>query len=87
MALIDDLAICPISDWLEVIAAQGLPVLFLRGSKSLIWPKDSYEAAKTRFHHCANFSFREIAEAGHGLPFEQKAEFVKQILDFYDNFP
>jgi pimeloyl-ACP methyl ester carboxylesterase len=68
--------------WLQELAAQGMPILVLRGAKSLVWSHEEFEKEKEVFSPYANVRFQEVADAGHGLPFEQRLAFVKILGNF-----
>lgn len=68
--------------WLKALAANGLPILALRGANSLVWSHAEFEFEKSQFEEFENVSFEEFPNAGHGLPFEQRIAFVKRLRSF-----
>jgi esterase len=71
-----------VGTWVEVLASRGMPVLVLRGANSLVWTHEEFEAEIARFAKYPSVKFEEFAGAGHGLPFEKRAEFVKRVREF-----
>ena len=61
-----------VRDSLLDLAQHQMPVLVLRGQKSLVWAKEEYEKERQFFKDCSSLEFSEIPNAGHGLPFEQR---------------
>ncbi len=72
----------PIDAWLKEGLKLGVPMLFLRGAKSLIWSDASYEAQKDSYQYPPQIQFESWPEASHGLPFEKKSDFVVRIRTF-----
>ncbi|MGZ3688289.1 MAG: alpha/beta fold hydrolase [Bdellovibrionota bacterium] len=68
--------------WVRELAARGMPVLVLRGERSLVWSHEEYEAERAGLADLASVEFREVPGAGHGLPFEQRPEFVRIMREF-----
>jgi esterase len=68
--------------WLKALAAQGLPILALRGANSLVWSHAEFEYEKSQFAEFADVRFEEFPNAGHGLPFEQRIAFIKRLREF-----
>lgn len=67
----------PTREWLQDFARQtGKPVHVLRGANSRVFSKIEFEKERTAFQGIENVAFHEIAGAGHGLPFEKRAEFL-----------
>lgn len=71
-----------VREWLRVLTARGMPVLALRGATSRVWSREDYLAEMRFFAKAPSIEFREIAETGHGLPFEKRLEFVGLLKDF-----
>ena len=69
--------------WIRATALSGIPVLVLRGAESRVWSKEDYEEEKNQFRDLPNVHFEEVAGAGHGLPFEKRAEFVSRLRLFF----
>jgi pimeloyl-ACP methyl ester carboxylesterase len=68
--------------WLMDLGKRGMPILILRGARSLVWSHEEFENEKLLFKEYNSIHFLEIANAGHGLPFEQRAVFLQTILEF-----
>lgn len=68
--------------WLDEAVTKKTPTLFLRGMKSRFWEKNDFEADKNRYAGVSNFEFKEVPDAGHGLPFEKRAEFISILTDW-----
>lgn len=69
--------------WMEEYArATGRPVYVLRGSESGVYRAAEFAADRARYASLPNVKFVEIAGAGHGLPFEKRAEFVALIREW-----
>jgi pimeloyl-ACP methyl ester carboxylesterase len=71
-----------IRDWVRELAERGIPILALRGEQSNVWSSDEFEAERKHFSDLPLVRFREIAGAGHGLPFEKRAEFIAELVAF-----
>jgi pimeloyl-ACP methyl ester carboxylesterase len=65
--------------WVREVGERGTPVLVLRGARSLVWSAEDYAAEAERFRGLASIQFRELEDAGHGLPFEKRAEFCALV--------
>ncbi len=65
--------------WVHEAASRGIPVLVLRGARSLVWSSEEFEAEKTFFQNVPQVVFEEFEGAGHGLPFEKRPEFVARL--------
>ena len=71
-----------VRDWVLELAARGMPILVLRGERSLVWSHEEFEAERERFVAFPSVRFEEMPGAGHGLPFEQRVEFVRRLREF-----
>jgi pimeloyl-ACP methyl ester carboxylesterase len=69
--------------WVRELGERGMPILVLRGERSLVWTREEYLAEKARFADLPSVEFREFAGAGHGLPFEKRPEFVAAIESWF----
>ena len=70
----------PNGPFVEAFAREtGRPVKILRGTNSLVYERDAYLADQAEFAHLKNVEFIEFKDAGHGLPFEKRADFVKWL--------
>jgi len=66
--------------WMEEFArTTGKPVHIIRGERSLVYEKPAYLADKEKYAPIPNIQFMEFAGAGHGLPFEKRAEFLALV--------
>lgn len=68
-----------IRDWILDLGRGGMPIRLLRGQKSLVWRKEEFDHEREAFRNIPNVEFHEIPNAGHGLPFEQRALFVEFV--------
>lgn len=68
--------------WVFNAASRGIPVLALRGEQSRVWSRAKFDLDRAGFDPKLPVSFEEIAGAGHGLPFEKRAEFVQRLKQF-----
>lgn len=68
--------------WVRDLGARGLPILVLRGAKSLVWKREEFEAERAAFGDLPSVVFEEFPETGHGLPFERRVEFVERVKRF-----
>ena len=68
--------------WVRDLASKGMRFLILRGAKSLVWSHEDFAAERELFRDLPAVEFREIEGAGHGLPFEKRAEFVAALKNF-----
>jgi pimeloyl-ACP methyl ester carboxylesterase len=66
-------------DWRGVIARATVPVLFIAGAESEVWPS-SHAAASAELAKRASSTV--IRKAGHATNIEQPAEFNRLLLDF-----
>jgi pimeloyl-ACP methyl ester carboxylesterase len=71
-----------VRSWVEGLVARGMPILVLRGERSLVWSREDYDREKAHFAASPSIVFKEIAGAGHGLPFEQRPAFVAEVEAF-----
>jgi non-heme chloroperoxidase len=67
------------ADWRPVITATGIPVLFIAGADSELWPS-SHAAAAAALTPSARSAI--IAHDGHAANVEQPAEFNRLTLEF-----
>lgn len=66
--------------WMEEFArTTGKPVHIIRGERSLVYEKSAYQADREKYAAIPNIQFMEFAGAGHGLPFEKRAEFTALV--------
>ncbi len=74
---------CSVREWLtKLLEERNMPILVLRGQKSLVWSHSEFESEKARFARFPSIEFCEVENAGHGLPFEQRAVFIQLLEDF-----
>lgn len=73
---------CSIREWLLDLAQKKVPVLVLRGKRSLVWSEREFQTEKTLFQDYDHVVFEEIPDAGHGLPFEQRLVFAEKVEKF-----
>lgn len=71
-----------VSTWVQELGERRTPILVLRGAQSLVWSHEEFEAEKAQFIDIPSIRFEEVPGAGHGLPFEKRAEFVAMIQEF-----
>ncbi len=69
-----------VREWIQDAGHAGIPVLVLRGAQSKVWSSEEFASEKKSFSGLSSVVFKEIEGAGHGLPFEQKAKFVEEVL-------
>lgn len=63
----------------SALKSLNIPVLVVRGTKSNVLLDKSWELMKSRLK---SFTFKEIEDGGHLVPFEKKTEISKLILEF-----
>lgn len=63
----------------KALKSLKIPVLVVRGVTSNVLTDKSWEYMKSSLK---SFTFKEIEDAGHLVPFEKKSEISKLILDF-----
>ena len=68
--------------WIEALAQIQKPILALRGAESRVWSQEEFEFEVNHFRPFSSVKFETIPGAGHGLPFEKRAEFLERILKF-----
>jgi pimeloyl-ACP methyl ester carboxylesterase len=68
--------------WVEAAGSRGTPVLALRGARSQVWSKQDFESDRSRLPPGLPVRFEEVEGAGHGLPFEKRAEFIARLVRF-----
>ncbi len=71
-----------IREWVQELSVQGIPALILRGERSSVWSHEEFENERQGFTSFPNVIFKEVPNAGHGLPFEQRAVFVSLVREF-----
>ncbi len=59
-----------------------MPILVLRGARSGVWTHEEFESERANFADLPTVVFEEFADAGHGLPFEQRLKFVERLKTF-----
>jgi esterase len=65
--------------WVRELGSRGMPMIILRGEKSLVWSHEEFLKEKETFQDLKSIQFIEVPNAGHGLPFEQRPTFVNII--------
>jgi pimeloyl-ACP methyl ester carboxylesterase len=70
-----------IGPWVRKFAGR---VLVLRGAESRVWNRADFEREREAFADLSRVTFEEIPGAGHGLPFEKRAEFVARVRSFVE---
>jgi len=66
--------------WMEEFARKtGRPVYVLRGATSRVYKTNEFENERAQYGSIPNVRFIEFPDAGHGLPFEKRPEFVAFI--------
>jgi pimeloyl-ACP methyl ester carboxylesterase len=63
----------------EQLVASEIPILFLVGSKDILFPPNLVKAVH---EHIPNSCYREINDAGHSVYFEKPREFNDAVLAF-----
>lgn len=71
-----------VREWLRELGKKGMPILALRGERSTVWSKEEYTQEMRRFADIASVEFQEVPGTGHGLPFENRLEFIRRVTDF-----
>jgi pimeloyl-ACP methyl ester carboxylesterase len=71
-----------LKEWVNQAARAGIRVLALRGARSKVWSAEAFESDKRLFDPALPIQFEEIADAGHGLPFERRAAFIARLQSF-----
>lgn len=71
-----------IRPWIKEAASRGIPIWLLRGSTSHVWTTEQFKREKEELASFSNIQFIEFEGAGHGLPFEKRAQFVQCVRDF-----
>ena len=79
-----------VRDWALSLAAPkgdspGMSILFLRGGTSHVWSHADFLVEQNLFKKYPSAVFEEMPGAGHGLPFEKRAEFVARIQRFFNS--
>lgn len=69
-------------NWVKELAGNGMPILILRGEKSLVWSREEFEMERQIFSKFPSIVFEEFPGTGHGLPFEKRPEFVARLREF-----
>ena len=62
-----------------ILKSLKIPVLVVRGAKTDVLTDPAWDLMQTRLK---SFTFKEIEDGGHLVPFEKKSEISKVILDF-----
>jgi len=70
-----------IRPWVEEFARQRKSVLVLRGAQSQVWRLHDFNNEKNYFAKYPTVQFKEYENAGHGLPFDQKARFLDDLKE------
>jgi pimeloyl-ACP methyl ester carboxylesterase len=68
--------------WVKELAGRSMPILVLRGERSLVWSHEEFEQEKQTLANYPSVKFEEFPGAGHGLPFEKRTELVARIRAF-----
>ncbi len=72
-----------VREWVKELTERNIPIHVLRGQTSLVWTHEEFESERKIFANYPSVRFVEFANAGHGLPFEQRpafVEYLKQVL-------
>jgi pimeloyl-ACP methyl ester carboxylesterase len=69
-----------VREWVKELAERKLPIYVLRGQKSQVWTREEFEKERRALSEYSSIHWLEFSEAGHGLPFEQRAKFVQELL-------
>lgn len=72
-----------IRDWVIETARRGIPVLLLRGERSQVWSREEFDSAARELASVPGVELNEVQGAGHGLPFEKRAEFTALLREFW----
>jgi len=83
----DALPSFPFAESLHLLGRRKKPVLIVRGGQSPFWSAEDWEKSKQNFGAYPSFKFIEVKTAGHGLPFEKEALFLKEVLSFIREIP
>ncbi len=68
-----------VREWVKELAERNIPIHVLRGQNSLVWTHEEFESERKIFANYPSVRFVEFANAGHGLPFEQRPAFVEYL--------
>lgn len=68
--------------WIEEAGARGMPILVLRGALSKVWTHEEFEREREALKAYPSIVLEEMPEAGHGLPFERRKDFVSRLKRF-----
>lgn len=71
-----------VREWVKEMGKRGTPILILRGDRSLVWSHEEFEFERQEFAPYSSIRFEEFPEAGHGLPFEKRPEFITRLRKF-----
>ncbi len=72
----------PTRTWVRGLGSRGMPILVLRGERSLVWSAEELETERAAFTDLPSVAFETIEGTGHGLPFEKRREFVARLRTF-----
>lgn len=70
--------------WAQKFASLQKPILILRGQQSAVYTHADFQAEKEALAPYPTILFEEVEGAGHGLPFEKRAEFVERLIQFVE---
>lgn len=84
LATLDAARDSSVRQWVRDLGARGMPILVLRGERSLVWTREQFIAEQQAFADLPSVTFEEFAGAGHGLPFEKRLDFVARVRRFVD---
>jgi pimeloyl-ACP methyl ester carboxylesterase len=79
IATIDAARDAPVRTWVRELASRGMPILVLRGERSLVWSLEEFETEREALKASPSVTFEVFAGASHGLPFEKRPEFVARV--------
>ncbi len=71
-----------VRDWVREAAERGIPVLALRGERSTVWTREAFDQERQRFADLQSVRWVEVPDAGHGLPFENRGAFLRELRAF-----
>jgi len=71
-----------VRQWVKELGAASIPILILRGVKSLVWSHEEFLKEKENFRLHPSVHFEEVEGTGHGLPYEKRSWFIDRLKKF-----
>ncbi len=77
----------PIASWVENLKKMSFKTTFLHGANSKVWSAADYTDQSKRYGLHGKIEFQSWPDAGHGLPFEKRSQFIQFLAQLAERNP